>query len=126
MIAARAPRALLIDDDLSLREIISAVLASFGYACQAAADGPSGLVRFDEGGWDLVLTDLTMPEVNGWEVIEAIRRRAPTLPIVLITGLSHPAVRRRARECHVTVIVKPVQVQTLKAALVEALYAKLA
>jgi CheY-like chemotaxis protein len=126
MPAADPPRVLLIDDDPSLREILTAVLASFRYDCQTGADGSqSGLVRFDEGGWDLVLIHLTMPEVGGWEVVEAIRRRAPTIPVVLITGLSNPAVLRRARECHVTVIVKPFQVRTLKAALVEALYANL-
>ena len=36
-----------------------------------------GLARFDERGWDLVLTDLGMPEMSGWEVVEAIRRRVP-------------------------------------------------
>jgi CheY-like chemotaxis protein len=126
MTDTRPPRVLLIDDDPSLGEIISAVLASFGYECQTAADGQSGLARFDEGGWDLVLTDLTMPEVNGWEVVEAIRQRAPAVPIVLFTGVSNPAVLRRARECRVQVVVKPFHVQTLKAVLVEALYAKLA
>jgi CheY-like chemotaxis protein len=127
MAAAQPPRVLLIDDDPSLREILTAVLASFRYDCQTGADGSqSGLVRFDEGGWDLVLTDLTMPEVNGWEVVEAIRQRAPAVPIVLFTGVSNPAVLRRARECRVQVVVKPFHVQTLKAVLVEALYAKLA
>jgi two-component system, NtrC family, response regulator AtoC len=122
---ASSPRVLVIEDDANLREIVSTVLTSFGYDCQTAEDGQSGLARFDEGGWDLVLTDLVMPEVGGWEVVEAIRQRAPTLPVVLLTGLSNPTVLRRALECQVTVVVKPFQVQTLKAAMVEALYAKL-
>jgi two-component system, NtrC family, response regulator AtoC len=125
MAESQPPRVLLIDDDPNLREIISAVLASFGCDCQAAQDGRSGLARFNQGGWDLVITDLTMPEVGGWRVVEAIRQRAPALPIVLLTGLSNPTVLRRAREWHVTVIVKPFRVQTLQAAVVEALYANL-
>jgi CheY-like chemotaxis protein len=125
MAIACPPRVLFIDDDSSLREIVGCVLTSFGYDCQAA-DSRSGLTRFDEGSWDLVLTDLAMPESSGWEVVEAIRQQAPTIPIVLMTGLSDPAVLRRARECSVLVIVKPFCVQTLKAALVEALYAQLA
>jgi CheY-like chemotaxis protein len=115
---------LFIDDDPNLREIVDCVLTSWGYDCQPA-DSRSGLGRLTEGGWDLVLTDLTMPEVS-WEVIETIRQRAPTIPVVLMTGLSNPAVLRRAHECRVQVILKPFYVQTLKAALVKALYAKLA
>ena len=126
MIDPCPPRVLLIDEDPNLREIVSSLLASFGYDCQTAADGRGGLARFHEGGWDIVLTDLAMPEMSGWEVIDAIRQQAPTLPIVLMTGLSDPAVLRRARECGVLVIGKPFFVQTLKAALVEARYAKLA
>jgi CheY-like chemotaxis protein len=114
-------RVLVIEDDANILEIVSAVLASFGCDCQTAEDGQSGLARFDEG----VLTDLAMPEIGGWGVVEAIRQRAPTLPVVLLTGLSKPTVLRRAREWHVTFIVKPFRVQTLKAAVVEALCAKL-
>jgi CheY-like chemotaxis protein len=120
MANACAPRVLFIDDDPNLCEIVGCVLTSLGYDCQVT-DSQSGLGRFTEGDWDLVLTDLTMPEGSGWEVIEAIRQRAPTIPVVLMTGLSNPAVLRRARECRVLVILKPFYVQTLKAALVEAL-----
>jgi CheY-like chemotaxis protein len=119
-------RVLVIEDDPNIREIVSALLASFGYDCQTVADGRSGLVRVGEGGWDLVLTDFTLPELSGWEVVDAIRQQAPTLPIVLMTGLSDPTVLRRARDCQVRVLAKPFYVQTFKAALVEALHAKLA
>jgi CheY-like chemotaxis protein len=125
MAAVYPPRVLVIEDDPNVRDLIDALLASFGFDCQAANDGQSGLVRFEEGGWDLVLTNL-MREVSGWEVVEAIRERAPSLPVVVLTGLSSPTVLRRALERRVTVIAKPFQVRTLKAALVEALYAKLA
>jgi CheY-like chemotaxis protein len=47
-------------------------------------------VRFDEESWDLVITDLVMPQVSGWAVIEGIRHRAPTMPIVLLTALHDP------------------------------------
>jgi CheY-like chemotaxis protein len=57
---------LLIDDDQNVREVLAHLLASFGYDCQTAADGPSGLARFDEGGWDLVLIDVVMPAMSGW------------------------------------------------------------
>ena len=124
MADAHPPRVLVIEDDPNLREIIGALLPSYGFACQAVNDRQSGLVRLDEGGWDLVLTDLAMSEVRSWEVVEAIRQRAPTIPVVVLTNVSEPTVLRRAHECHVAVVVKPFLVRTLKAALVEALYAK--
>ena len=97
------------------------LLASFGYDCQTAADGAQGLARFDEGGWDLVLTDLAMPEMNGWEVAEAIRQRSSTIPIVLITGLTDPEVVRRAGDGRLPVVQKPFRVEMLRVAVANAL-----
>jgi CheY-like chemotaxis protein len=62
----RQPRVLVIDDDTTVREVFSHLLASFGYDCHTAPNGARGLARFDERGWDLVLTDVPMPEMNGW------------------------------------------------------------
>jgi CheY-like chemotaxis protein len=118
------PRILVIEDDQNVREVVIALLASFGYDCQTAADGRSGLVRLGEDAWDLVLTDLAMPEVSGWELVDAIRQQAPTVPIVVMTGLRDPAVLLRARDCRVRVIEKPFYVSTLKTALLEALSEK--
>jgi CheY-like chemotaxis protein len=112
---------LVIDDDPSVREAVSYLLVSFGYDCQTAPDGVSGLARFDEGGWDLVLTDLAMPEMNGWEVTATIRRRSPTMPIVLITGLIDPEVMRRAGEQGLPVVPKPFRSEMLRVAVVKAL-----
>jgi hypothetical protein len=50
VVGARPPRVLFIDDDPNLAEIVSALLAAFGYAFEGA-DGPSGLARFDSGAW---------------------------------------------------------------------------
>jgi CheY-like chemotaxis protein len=107
----------------SVREVVRYLLVSFGYDCQTAADGSRGLARFDEGGWDLVLTDLAMPEMSGWEVAEAIRRRCPTMPIVLITGLIGPEVMRRAGERGLPVVPKPFRSEMLRAAVAKALQA---
>jgi CheY-like chemotaxis protein len=124
MVEAPRLRVLVIDDDPSVREVVSFLLASFGYDGETAADGRNGLVRFDEGGWDLVITDLVMPQMSGWDVVEAIRRRAPTMPIVLITALNDAVVMRRASESRVPVVTKPFPLQTLKAAVGEALHSR--
>jgi CheY-like chemotaxis protein len=70
-----------------------------------------------------VVTDLGMPEMSGWEVVEAIRRRSSTVPIVLITGLMDPGVMRRAGEQALPVVPKPFRSEVLRAAVAEALQA---
>jgi CheY-like chemotaxis protein len=114
---------LVIDDDPSVREVVRYLLEEFGYACETAVDGPMGLALFEKGGWDLVLTDLAMPAMSGWEVVEAIRRRSLTMPIVLITGLADLGVMRRASEQGLPVVPKPFRSDTLRAAVAEALRA---
>lgn len=126
MSTTRRPRILLIDDDPSVREVLLHLLDSFGYDCQAAADGASGLARFAEGGWDLVLIDIVMPAMSGWAVVETIRQRTPTMPIVLTTGMSAPAVMRRARDWRLPVIVKPFRWEAIREIVATALQTRLA
>jgi two-component system, cell cycle response regulator CpdR len=123
MAGTHPPRVLVIDDDESVRTVIRYLPESFGYACETAADGQSGLVRFDEGGWDLVITDLAMPEMSGWDVIAAIRHRVPTMPILVVTAFNDLTVIQRTREWRVPVIGKPFRLETLKAAVIQALAA---
>ena len=78
-------------------------------------------VDFDEGGWDLVVADLAMPKLNGWQVIEAIRHRTPRTPIVLVTAYTAPEIVRRAGEYGVPVVAEPFPIATLQAAIAEAL-----
>jgi signal transduction histidine kinase len=82
-----ALRILLIDDDPPVRAVLRAMLASEGHTVVEAADGVDGLARVERGdSFDLVLTDLGMPGVNGWQVVRGVRLLRPELPVVLITG----------------------------------------
>src|SRR5438093_10804647 len=60
-------RALLIDDDNGVRNVIFDIVTSFGYVTDAAANGPEGLALFEKNLYDVVLTDLLMPGMTGWE-----------------------------------------------------------
>jgi CheY-like chemotaxis protein len=62
-----------------------------------------------------------MPAMTGWEVVEAIRRRSPATPIVLITGLVTPEVMRQAKTQGLPVVPKPFDSEVLRAALANAL-----
>ena len=79
-------RALLIDDDNGVRNVIFDIVTSFGYVTDAAANGPEGLALFEKNLYDVVLTDLLMPGMTGWEVLRALRRLDPKIPVVIVTG----------------------------------------
>lgn len=79
-------RVLLIDDDLELLRQMSTAFAAAGYSVSAAPDGRIGLARFESGAPDLVVTDLIMPTREGVETIVALRKAAPGLKIIAISG----------------------------------------
>lgn len=78
---------LIVDDDKSICDVISKYLELNGYATFQALDGESGLQLFDEKHPDLVLLDLHMPGIDGFEVLNAIRFRSGDLPVIIISGV---------------------------------------
>ena len=82
----RVPRILLMEDDEALRGLLARVLRSAGYDVVEAADGASGLAHWREGGADLVLTDIHMPDTNGIEVMLELRTFAPALPVIAMSA----------------------------------------
>jgi CheY-like chemotaxis protein len=118
-----APRVLLIDDDPVVRDSIQALLEYLGYQCGAAADGPSGLRLFEGEPWDLVLTDLTLPGMTGWQIVDAVRKRVPRLPVIVMSGADHLSVRTAAAQCRVSVLFKPFGLDALQGIVVSALHA---
>ncbi len=78
-------RALLIDDDPRLADLLKAYLDPQGVALAHAADGPSGLSTLAQGGFDVVLLDVMMPGMDGLEVLRRIRGRS-AVPVVMLTA----------------------------------------
>jgi len=76
---------LLIDDDLTLLELLSNQLQLAGYNSLTAREGASGLKLAEESAPDLVVLDVMMPNMNGWEVCERLRQRSH-LPIIMLTA----------------------------------------
>ena len=82
-----APRHILvIDDDPMMRSSLRTVLEGKGYAVDTLPDGRRALATVEETQPDAVITDIVMPESEGIETIVAIRRVAPHLPIIAISG----------------------------------------
>jgi DNA-binding NtrC family response regulator len=79
-------RILVVDDQESMREMLSDLLDVMGHLPQAVEGGPQALQVLEEGGIDLVITDLNMPVMDGVELMREIKSRVPWMPVVVITG----------------------------------------
>jgi EAL domain-containing protein (putative c-di-GMP-specific phosphodiesterase class I) len=82
---ARA-RLLVIDDDQLMRKLLSRVLSAKGYEAVVAQDGAHAKELLDVGGFDLVLTDVHMPKIDGIGVLRMVRERDPDFPVILFTA----------------------------------------
>jgi signal transduction histidine kinase/CheY-like chemotaxis protein len=79
-------RILLIDDDPSVRRTMADLLQEVGHSVVVAEGGTEGLAHLGRGRVDLVITDLGMPGITGWEVARAVKSVTPHPPIILLTG----------------------------------------
>jgi CheY-like chemotaxis protein len=90
MLTHQKPRAILVvDDEPTSREMISLMLEQRGYQVATANDGRAGEQCLAQKAFDLVITDLLMPERDGLELIGALRSRHPGIHIIAITGGGH-------------------------------------
>jgi excisionase family DNA binding protein len=85
------PRILVVDDEASIRDMLSKTLSLAEYEVEVAADGRAALERLKLMPYDLLITDLKMPGVDGLTVIREARRYRPELPVIIITGFSTEA-----------------------------------
>ena len=79
-------RILVVEDDPSLREIARQLLESKGYEVLGAEDGFEGLSALKRSLPDVIISDLRMPNMNGFEFLSVVRRRFPSIPVIVISG----------------------------------------
>ena len=115
-----AGRALVVDDSRAIREAMTSMLGREGWIVDVAEDGARALQMTRQLRYDLVVTDLEMPELGGFDLIARLRKdeRFRTTPIVIITSRANPEHRRRARDLGVRALVaKPITRRKLLEAL---------
>jgi chemotaxis protein histidine kinase CheA/ActR/RegA family two-component response regulator len=113
--AARGARVLVVDDSVSVRKFVGHMLARAGFVVTTASDGADALEQLAAAVVDVVVTDLEMPRVNGYELIKDLRRRAATrdVPVVVLTtrvGEKHLELARQVGAEHC--VQKPVDEHT--------------
>lgn len=105
---------LLIEVDARVREVLIQMLGSLGHSVLATSGARRGLARLEAGdSVDLVLTDLEMPEVSGWEVVKAVKDRWPHLRVGVITATPEALLQQRGEPLDCA-IFKPVTLDALR------------
>lgn len=111
-------RILIIDDDPTQLELVEQFLALLGYPTQRATDGHLGLIQIGAFEPDLVLLDINMPRANGFDLLEALKKRPSNPEIIIITGEQGPELTSRLASYVVRGILhKPFSLNDLQRAL---------
>ncbi|MCE9571558.1 MAG: sigma-54 dependent transcriptional regulator [Deltaproteobacteria bacterium] len=109
-------RTLIVDDDDLTRQLLAHVLERDGHEVVCVADGAEAIERLAAESFDLVVSDIQMAKTSGFELLAAVRRGQPDLPVILVTGYAEPAGAMDAIERGaVDYLAKPVDIQALRA-----------
>lgn len=124
-----APRiqVLVVDDSPTVRRQLTLAFERMGVACDAVPSAVAGLERMSAIRYDLVLVDVVMPEVDGYQLTREIRRRHRGIPVIILTSRSSPFdLARGALAGCASYLVKPVTLRKLEAAVIKVLRKTLA
>jgi DNA-binding response OmpR family regulator len=120
--STRAARIVIIDDQIDVVDTIALVLRADGHDVRAFTDPNPAVASAIGDPPDLVITDLGMPGMNGWDVARAIRAVVPGMPVVLLTGWGREISAAQARDGGIAAVIpKPVEGPELRRAVASAL-----
>jgi CheY-like chemotaxis protein len=105
---------LVVEDDRTIRHLVTELLKSAGYDVQTAADGIEAIEKVKQGKFDLILLDIWMPKMNGLDVLAELRNNPPSPRVIVMTADNTPETMLRAlREEAYRCVSKPFQSKTL-------------
>ncbi|MHA3771014.1 response regulator [Verrucomicrobiota bacterium sgz303538] len=111
-------RILFSDDDAAIRTVVSLCLERAGHTVTVASDGSEALELFEPGKYDVVLTDLAMPIMNGEKLARAIKALAPDQPVVVLTGYADRLLENGQKPAFIDLLLnKPITNEALMMAL---------
>ncbi len=120
----RGMRILVVDDDLGICRSLAQILESDGCVVETAQDGEAALNRVREGRFDAVVSDVVMPNMDGYELYTTLHRTHPKLPVLLMTAFTydkdHIIKRSRLEGLRTVLFKKPVDPARLREALLQA------
>lgn len=83
---AKALKVLIVDDEAQIVDLLSSMLSGADHSATGVSNGEEALELIKKDSFDLIITDLGMPLVNGWQIAEAARQKKPPVPVILLTG----------------------------------------
>jgi CheY-like chemotaxis protein len=106
---------LIIDDEPLITELLTAVLERMGCKSQVATCGKEGMEMFEKDNFDMVITDLGMPDISGWDVSKMVKQKNPKIPVIIVTGWGLDPDPQKVKESKVDrLLTKPFQIDQLE------------
>ena len=119
---SQAARILVVDDEEAMRLMLTQALSQDGYSVTAATDGQEAVEILQEEDFDLILTDIIMPRLDGVGVLRAAKRLDPRRPVIMITGYpSRESIKKMVRLGATDYIAKPFDLDLLELTIIKAL-----
>jgi DNA-binding NtrC family response regulator len=116
--AAKSPvpyHVLLVDDEPGVLQMFKTALDNYGFWTELATNGREGLEKLQNGSFDVVVSDVHMPEHGGLDFLRAVRERGLDVPVILMTGKPFPDTTNSALRCGAfRCLTKPVMPATLR------------
>ncbi len=111
----RKRQVLVVDDSQAVREVLSKTLSFLGYDVTLAGNGIEAGRLFFTGSYDLVITDLEMPLLNGWELSRLIKERSPNTPVIVVSGdFDETHWKKVNMRCVDAIILKPFKLNDIE------------
>ena len=105
---------LVIDDDNNICHMLDEMLSSDNYYVETFTDSPEAVERLYEFPFDVVITDLKMPDLSGWQVAKKVKEKNPSIPVIMITGSKTMYYKKSMAEFGVDYVLnKPFNVQKI-------------
>jgi CheY-like chemotaxis protein len=112
---AKVKNVLIIDDEPLITELLTSILERINIKSKVATYGQAGLELFDKENFDLVITDLGMPDISGWDVSRAVKEKRPEVPVIIITGWGLDPDPNKMKDSKADqIITKPFQIDQLE------------
>lgn len=112
MVQNQNKRLLIVDDDKQIRELLAFDVSHSGYIVDTAIDGEEGLKKALENNYDLILLDVMMPKMNGYDVCRNIRIAKPDVPVLMLTAKGSIEDKTEGFDCGADdYLIKPFEIQ---------------
>jgi DNA-binding response OmpR family regulator len=118
-VAPKRHRALIVEDDPAIRRLVEKLLTRRGIEIDTARDGRQAIDKIAGDGYSVVILDLMLPDVNGFEIIDFVRKNKINVPIAVVSAVSHQALTKLDLDVVKLVIPKPFDVHQFTEAIIE-------